>query len=170
MMRRFFCRVVRPAFEATVVEVQASTSDAVVKKALDHVAQNPTLGWQSVLHDPSLYSAHVQAILDVDTLGLAQEAARERVAQFCAEPSTPGLYYFILAAHVNSGCGTVLLQPWFERLAPIAQGDLCEDWGKVLNTICENDGLEGVITSKIHLLNITKTKNIIPFKYHTSTT
>ncbi|MEM7620911.1 MAG: hypothetical protein AAF228_10710 [Pseudomonadota bacterium] len=166
MGKRYSCRIVRPVLQSVIIEVEAETSQHAVNKAISEVSNCDNSAWKNVPFDHESYEPHVQEILDHDIIESKCTGPDTQTDALRSSHANTDVRYLLLAARTDMRDACALLQPWFKKLDPILQADFCEEWGKTINYICENDGLDradgkGLQSTALHY------DNVIPFD-HTS--
>lgn len=161
MGKRFSCRIIRPVLQSTVIEIEAENPNLAAEQALKLAASVHQSEWKTEDFNKDDYTSHVQDILEHDKPYYSDDKNDTELENFQTCLTKPSVKYLLLAAKTHSGEGSVLAQPWFDRIEPILQADLCQDWGDTISYICENDGCDDATNCVTSL--VTDYDNVIPF-------
>lgn len=121
--RRYRVRLVRPIFQAAVVEVEASDEEQAILEALSQAETISEKNWSGSF-DPDSYFYDAQFVED------AEESSDDYIFD-------ENRKYLLLKADTDSGEGELLLQPWITEISDLMVADLSMDWGGQLDVLEE---------------------------------
>lgn len=151
--KQYRVRLVRPIFQAAIVEVEASDEEQAMLEALGQAESISEKDWQGAF-DPGSYFYDAQFVED------AEDSTDDYIFSGIDEDRK----YLLLKADTDSGEGELLLQPWITEISDLMVADLSMDWGGQLEAL-EEAGTVSFYESleQIHAKPKTPAK-IIPFR------
>jgi hypothetical protein len=122
--RKFLVRLVRPVFEAVVVEIEAENEKMAAAAALIQAESIADEHWIGTF-DTGSYDFDAQYVVP----------ANEADDDFIFSGVEKERKYTLLKADLDSGEGRMLLQPWMDTIDDLMSADLCMDWGNQLEAL-----------------------------------
>lgn len=160
---KYRVRVVRPVFQAVVMEVDANDEEEAVKEVLDQVKDIPEKEWVGSFA-PKSYCYDVQGVVEVDPDD--EDYDENHIFQIEQYRN-----YLLLKANTFTGEGEVIWQPWLGSISDLMVADLAMDWADELEEIrdegasCFFEDLEKQVQKQAEVRKAQKEPaKIIPFK------
>jgi hypothetical protein len=153
--RKFLVRLVRPVFEAVVVEVEAENEVMAEVAALTQAESIEDEHWVGTF-DPGSYGCDAQCVIP----------AEEGEDDFIFSGIENERKYALLKADLDSGEGRMLFQPWMDEIDDLMWADLCMDWSNQLEAL-RREGAEryfGWLTKSIEAPKEARLAKVIPFR------
>jgi hypothetical protein len=122
--RKFYIRLVRPVFEAVVVEVEAENEEIAEAAALIQAESIEGEHWVGTF-DPASYCCDAQYVI----------SAEEAEGDFIFSEIENERKYALLQADLDSGEGRMLFQPWMDEIDDLMWADVCMDWSNQLEAL-----------------------------------
>jgi hypothetical protein len=145
-------RVIRPVFEAAVVEVEAQDENEATDKAICQACAIPKEEWKGRF-DPYQYFYDAHCLRDEKSKEGHPFTSLDNYPKYC-----------LLQADLDLDAGKVVCQPWMNAIAPLLIAAVCSDWSLDLKTI-RNEGFEEAFEPIDKLLELLESKHakVIPF-------
>ena len=152
--KRYRVRLVRPVFETTIIEVEATSEDEAILEAIYQADTVPQPLWEGKF-EPESYFYDVHSVEDLSDPGQGD----------CYEVDEDDRKYLLLRGDLDSGTGAVPFQPWLTEVSDLMVADLCSGWSMELE-ILEQAGVESYYASldrQVRAKNGVLAK-VIPFR------
>lgn len=120
---KYFVRVMRPVFQESVIEVDATNEEEAVMDALKKAALQPEQNWSGQFDDEN-YAQQIVEVVPEDELKGSDVSDQDFDVTLKR--------YALLEASTESGEGQVAPQPWMQEISGLMLADICGDWSDEL--------------------------------------
>lgn len=148
-LKSYKVRVIRPVFEATVVDVEARSEIEAIEQVKMNAFDIPDEQWSGKFDPENYYfDGH-----------LIETSRSEEGHEFSSLANFP--LYCLLQADFDLGAGTFVLEPWVNETTPLLLADFCSDWNVQLRGM-RNDSYDEAFEPVADLLELIKDNKVGP--------